>query len=236
MIWKQLNYRIIIPVFLLSIISIVSVYSALTYTSSSLGNLAVKQGIWYIVGWILVIFLMKYKNEYLYQRTWYLYIIGNILLLLLLFFADPINNSKCWFVIPGIGSFQPSEFMKIFLMLTLATMIHNFRNDYETPTWKQELFFLIKTFIIVLIPSILTFLQPDTGCVIMYLVIYASMIFVSGIRIRWFVLAGSLLGIAVGACLWLYFYKESTFIHLFGSSLYYRLERVFKWQRDLDCN
>lgn len=230
MIWKQLNYRIIIPVFLLSIISIVSVYSALTYTSSSLGNLAVKQGIWYIVGWILVIFLMKYKNEYLYQRTWYLYIIGNILLLLLLFFADPINNSKCWFVIPGIGSFQPSEFMKIFLMLTLATMIHNFRNDYETPTWKQELFFLIKTFIIVLIPSILTFLQPDTGCVIMYLVIYASMIFVSGIRIRWFVLAGSLLGIAVGACLWLYFYKESTFIHLFGSSLYYRLERVFKWQ------
>ena len=65
MIWKQLNYRIIIPVFLLSIISIVSVYSALTYTSSSLGNLAVKQGIWYIVGWILVIFLMKYKNEYL---------------------------------------------------------------------------------------------------------------------------------------------------------------------------
>ena len=230
MIWKQLNYRIIIPVVLLSIISIVSVYSALTYTSSSLGNLAVKQGIWYIVGWILVIFLMKYKNEYLYQRTWYLYIIGNILLLLLLFFADPINNSKCWFVIPGIGSFQPSEFMKIFLMLTLATMIHNFRNDYETPTWKQELFFLIKTFIIVLIPSILTFLQPDTGCVIMYLVIYASMIFVSGIRIRWFVLAGSLLGIAVGACLWLYFYKESTFIHLFGSSLYYRLERVFKWQ------
>ena len=230
MIWKQLNYRIIIPVFLLSIISIVSVYSALTYTSSSLGNLAVKQGIWYIVGWILVIFLMKYKNEYLYQRTWYLYIIGNILLLLLLFFADPINNSKCWFVIPGIGSFQPSEFMKIFLMLTLATMIHNFRNDYETPTWKQELFFLIKTFIIVLIPSILTFLQPDTGCVIMYLVIYASMIFVSGIHIRWFILAGSLLGIAVGACLWLYFYKESTFIHLFGSSLYYRLERVFKWQ------
>ncbi len=230
MIWKQLNYQIIIPVVLLSIISIVSVYSALAYTSSSLGNLAVKQGIWYIVGWILVIFLMKYKNEYLYQRTWYLYIIGNILLLLLLFFADPINNSKCWFVIPGIGSFQPSEFMKIFLMLALATMIHNFRNDYETPTWKQELFFLIKSFVIVLIPSVLTFLQPDTGCVIMYLVIYASMIFVSGIRIRWFVLAGSLLGIAVGASLWLYFYKESTFIHLFGSSLYYRLERVFKWQ------
>ena len=88
------------------------------------------------------------------------------MLVLLLFFAEPINNSRCWFVLPGIGSIQPSEFMKIFLMLTLATMIHNFRSDYDNPTWMEEFIFLIKTFIIVLIPSVLTFLQPDTGVVI----------------------------------------------------------------------
>ncbi len=227
----KINYNILIPVFLLSIISVISIYSALTYTSPSLGNLAFKQAIWYIVGWIFVIFLVRLKNEYLFQHTWNLYIIGNILLLLLLFFGTPINNSRCWFTIPGIGSFQPSEFMKVFLMLTLATMIHNFRSDYDNPTLMEEFAFLVKSFVIVLIPSILTFLQPDTGAVLIYLIIYFSMMFVSGIRMRWFI--GGTLGVVllVGGILWIYFYQENTFIQIFGTSFYYRLERLINWSQ-----
>ena len=185
---------------------------------------------WYGIGWILVIILIKLKNEYLYRHTWILYIIGNVLLLGLLLFATPINNSRCWYVIPGIGSIQPSEFMKIFLMLILATMIHNFRNDYDNPTMKEEFQFILKTFIIVLIPSILTFLQPDTGCVFMYLVIYISMMFVSGIRLRWFSIAFLIIFCLLGSVFLLYFFKEDLFIKIFGSSFYYRLERVFNWQ------
>ena len=226
----KVNYKILIPIILLSIISIITINSALTYTSPSLGNLALKQGIWYLIGWILVGLLLKYKNEYLYNLSKYLYIIGNILLLLLLFFGTPINNSRCWFTIPGIGSFQPSEFMKIFIMLILATMIHNFRSDYKNPTIKEEFIFILKTLGIVLIPSILTFLQPDTGAVLIYLIIYFSMMFVSGIRLRWFVGAGSLLVILIIGILGLYFYKENLFIKLFGTSIYYRLDRIFNWQ------
>ena len=173
---------------------------------------------------------MKLKNEYLYQHTWILYIFGNLLLLGLLLFAKPINNSKCWFTIPGIGSIQPSEFMKIFLMLSLATMIHNFRSDYDDPTIKEEFIFILKTFIIVLIPSVLTFLQPDTGCVLMYLVIYLSMMFTSGIRLRWFLIGFLIIFILLGSFSILYFFKENLFIKIFGSSIYYRLERVFNWQ------
>ena len=225
----KINYKILIPIILLSIISIITINSALTYTSSSLGNLALKQALWYGVGWILVIILIKLKNEYLYQHTWYLYVFGNILLLLLLFFGTPINNSKCWFVLPGIGSIQPSEFMKIFIMLSLATMIHDFRNEYKNPDLKDEFIFLLKSFGIVLIPSILTFLQPDTGAVLIYMIIYFSMMFVSGIRIRWFIGAILFLVLIVGGILFLYFYKEDLFIKLFGTSIYYRLERLFNW-------
>ena len=226
----RINYKILVPIILLSIISIITINSALTYTSPSLGNLALKQGIWYLIGWILVGLLLKYKNEYLYDLSKYLYIIGNILLLLLLFFGTPINNSRCWFTIPGIGSFQPSEFMKIFIMLILATMIHNFRSDYKNPTIKEEFIFILKTLVIVFIPSILTFLQPDTGAVLIYLIIYFSMMFVSGIRLRWFVGAGSLLVIFILSILGLYFYKENLFIKIFGTSIYYRLDRIFNWQ------
>ena len=226
----KINYKILIPIILLSIISIITIYSALTYTSPNLGNLALKQAIWYIIGWVLVIVLSKYKNEYLYNLSWTLYIVGNILLLLLLFFGTPINNSRCWFTIPGIGSFQPSEFMKIFIMLVLATMIHDFRSDYKNPTIKEEFEFILKTLGIVLIPSILTFMQPDTGAVLIYLVIYFSMMFISGIRLRWFIGAASLLIVIVGIILGLYFFKENIFIKIFGTSIYYRLDRIFNWQ------
>ncbi|MDD6264166.1 MAG: FtsW/RodA/SpoVE family cell cycle protein [bacterium] len=226
----KINFKIVIPILLMAIVSIITIYSALTYTSKSLGNLALKQAIWYIVGFILVFILLRLKNEYLYRHAWVLYIIGNVLLLWLLLFATPINNSKCWLVIPGIGSIQPSEFMKVFIMLALATMIHNFRSDYKNPSVKDEFIFILKTLLVVLVPSVLTFLQPDTGAVIIYLIIYLVMMFTSGIRIRWFVIAFLILFCILGTTLWLYFFKEDIFIKMFGSSIYYRLERLFDWQ------
>ena len=56
-------------------------------------------------------------------------------------------------------------------MLFLGVMIYNFRKDNDSPTILEEFIFILKTFVMVLIPSILTFLQPDTGAVIIYLVI-----------------------------------------------------------------
>ena len=226
----KINFKIVIPILLMAIVSIITIYSALTYTSKSLGNLALKQAIWYIVGFILVFILLRLKNEYLYRHAWFLYILGNLVLLWLLLFATPINNSKCWLVIPGIGSIQPSEFMKVFIMLALATMIHNFRSDYKNPSIKEEFIFILKTLLVVLVPSVLTFLQPDTGAVIIYLIIYLVMMFTSGIRIRWFVIAFVILFCILGTTLWLYFFKEDIFIKMFGSSIYYRLERLFDWQ------
>ena len=226
----KINYKILIPIILLSIISITTIYSAMTYTSSSLGNLVLKQTFWYIIGWILVIILVKLKNEQIYHYTWFLYIFGIILLVGLLLFAPEINNSKCWFVIPGIGNIQPSEFMKIFVMLALATTTHNFRIDHDEPTMMDEFIYILKTFIIVLIPSVLTFLQPDTGAVIIYLVIYISMLFVSGIRFRWFIIGFILLAIICSGFLMIYFFKENLFINIFGTSIYYRLDRIFNWQ------
>ena len=227
---KRLNKRILIPICFMAIISIVTIYSALTYTSSELGNLALKQGLWYFIGAILVAFLIHMKNEYLYRHTVFLYILGNILLVGLLLFAEPVNNSKCWFTIPGIGSIQPSEFMKIFIMLMLATMIHNFRSDYKNPSLKQEFIFILKTLVIVLIPSVLTFLQPDTGAVIIYLIIYFCMMFASGIRIRWFLIGFGILLLIIGTVFGIYFFEQDLFIQLFGTDLFYRFERIFNWQ------
>ena len=227
---NKIDFSILGFVLMLFLISVININSALTYLPKDVGNLALKQIIWYLAGFILILIIFKVKNEYLYRNAWFFYILCNLLLLCLLLFAPAINNSKCWFIIPKIGSFQPSEFTKISLMLVLGSMINNFRLDYEEPSIKEEFIFLIKTFIVVLIPSILTFLEPDTGAVIIYFIIYIAMLFASGIRLRWFAIIGSIALLTAGLVLGCYFISEKLFVSIFGNNLYYRFERVFNWK------
>ena len=95
-------------------------------------------------------------------------------MLLLLIIGIPINNSKCWFIIPGVGSIQPSEFMKIAIMLLLGKSIYIYRRK-SIHNGFEEFLLIAKGIMIVALPSVLTFLQPDTGAVIIYLVIFAFM-------------------------------------------------------------
>ena len=60
---KKLNLSILIPICLLAIISIITIYSAQAFIPKTNGNLALKQSIWYLVGSILVVILVKLKNE-----------------------------------------------------------------------------------------------------------------------------------------------------------------------------
>lgn len=227
---NKLDFSVLIPIIIFAIISIITISSASTYISQSMGNLVLKQSIWYLIGIVFVLIILHFKNDYFYRQSFVLYIICCLLLFLLLFFGTPINNSRCWFTIPGIGSFQPSEFMKISLMLVLAVMINNFRSKYNSPSIKNEAFFIFKTLLIVLIPSLLTFMQPDTGAVIMYLVIYFGMMFTSGIRLRWFIICIIIGIILLGSIMAIYFLEGDLFIKLFGTNLFYRLERIFSWQ------
>ena len=227
---KAFDLNILIPILIFFMISLLCIKSASIYTSSSLGNLVIKQTIWYLVGIIIVIGIVKLENKNIYKYGVIIYITGNLLLLFLLFFAAPINGSKCWFTIPKIGSFQPSEFMKISLMLLLSIIIEKHHIKHKSPTLKDDFVLLTKTFLVTLIPSILTFLEPDTGAVIMYFIIYFAMIITSNIRLRWFVILGILTLGLIGSTTYIYYFKSKTFINLFGTKMFYRIDRIFEWK------
>jgi rod shape determining protein RodA len=61
--------------------------------------------------------------------------------------------------------------MKIILIITLGKVINDHNKIILHPTIKDEFILLLKIGIIVGIPSLLTFLQPDTGVVLIYLLI-----------------------------------------------------------------
>lgn len=227
----KLNKSLIICVFIFMIISIVTIYSAMTYLPDYLGNLAFKQFLWYLVGFLMIIIVNKISVKNIYHFNWYIYITSILLLAILLVIGEPINGSKCWFTIPKIGSIQPSEFAKISLILTVSIITENWAKKIKkAPALKEEIILLAKIFIIWLIPSFLTFLEPDTGAVFIYSIIVITILFVSPLRKRWFILAMILIGIGLGSFLFLYFLKKDIFVNIFGTELFYRIDRLLDWK------
>jgi rod shape determining protein RodA len=226
----RVEYSIIIPLIMLSIISLISIYGASNITQSTVGNVLLKQFMWYILGFGIAYLIMFIGIDYIIKYAWHLYIIGIISLILLFFIGSEVNNARCWFSIEGFGTIQPSEFMKIALIIVLSKTISEFNSKNTNPSLKDEFHLLLRIFLIIFLPCALTFMQPDTGAVIMYLTITIAILFTSGIRYRWFIITGSIALIMLILFFGLYFIKSDTFIKIFGTDFFYRIDRLLDWK------
>lgn len=209
------------------IISTITLYSAsLVYIKD---QILTKQIIWYLTSFLLIYILSKINLNKLFKHTWVIYIIANLLLLLLLIFGKEINGSKCWFIIPGIGSIQPSEFMKIILIITNANIFIWFNKTHPKRSLKDDLKLIFIIFTVTLLPSILTFLEPDTGMVIIYFIISIIMLFIIGIKKRIFITLGIIILTSIISFLYFYFNFQEQFINIFGTNFFYRIDRLLDW-------
>ena len=220
---KKKNSFIYIFLIIFFIISITTIYSAQGILANSYKNLYIKQIIWYLIGFIIMFLIKKIGKAYFYKIVFFFYIILNILLLGLLFFGKYVNGARCWYNIFGFG-FQPSEFMKIVLIILNSLIVNNYNKNPQ-----NDFSLIIKLFIITLIPSILTFLEPDTGNVIIYLIIMISYLFIAKIDYKWYVYFFLIILFIILSLIILYYYFNSIFIKIFGSfSL--RLNRILSWK------
>ena len=226
----KVDKGVLIPMILFAIISVITIYSAQSLLGSDMQDLALKQVIWYVIGFALAYFIMFIGNDFIYRNIWILYGIGVLSLFGLFFFGTSINDAKCWYTLPwNLGTIQPSEFMKIILIMTLGSMIQKFNENFDNPSVMEEFKFLIKVGIVVGIPSILTFLQPDTGVVLIYLLITVVMLFISGIRYRWFALLFGICAFVIAIILGIYFMNQDLFVKIFGTSFFLRVDRLLDW-------
>src|SRR3982751_4383481 len=118
------------------------------------------------------------------------YIFGLVLLVVVLIpgIGMKINGQRCWIKLPALGQFQPSEFVKIPVVLMLARYFGRPRQGNLTV--KETLI----GFLILALPVGLILLEPDTGQAITYMPLLAVVLFLSSIRM-WIVIAALLLTI-----------------------------------------
>jgi rod shape determining protein RodA len=114
------------------------------------------------------------------------FVVGLVLLALVVTpLGVEVNGQKAWLKLPLIGQFQPSEFMKIPTVLMLAKY---FGARKSGPLTLRE---TIIGGLIFAAPLGLILLEPDAGQAITYFPIFAAVLFLSGIKVR-YVVAGIL--------------------------------------------
>ena len=77
----NLDKTLILYVSIFAIISLISIYSASMYLSKTLGNLVLKQAMWYAVGIIFIFIIYKLKISFFIKISPYIYLFNVILLL-----------------------------------------------------------------------------------------------------------------------------------------------------------
>lgn len=188
-------------------ISVIAIYAAGQFGQYGT-NAWTRQIIYYMVGVICIVAINYFDLEQLEKLSLYIFI-GGILLLLLLKvapakigshdFAPIKNGAKSWFVIPGVGTLQPSEFMKIGLIMMLASVIGK-----STPrgkrTLEDDIILLLKIAGVAAVPVGLIFLQ-DAGTAAVCMFIVVVMVFLSGINWKLISLIGSVVVLLVASVL-----------------------------------
>ena len=138
--------------------------------------LYIKQMQWIAIGLIFMIvaFLLDYRviNQYVY----FLYGGSLLLLLLVSLYGYTTHGSQRWFVLGGF-SFQPSEIVKLTLILSLARYFNDHRAN-SGYTLKD----LFVPFLIMLLPFLFVLRQPDLGTALMLFLIFFSLVLFVGIR------------------------------------------------------
>jgi len=111
------------------------------------------------------------------------YVFGLLLLVIVLIpgIGLRINGQRAWIRVPGIGQFQPSEFVKVTTAMMLARYFG--RHRVRTLNLKE----LAVGALILALPIFLILLEHDVGSVLTYLPILAIVIFLSAIKIRYVV-------------------------------------------------
>ena len=181
-IFKNFDFTLMFTPIFLAAFGIVMIYSASMVSAVVEGLESTyylhRQLQWFVLGLIAFIFcsIIPYKA---YQKLIKIIIIGCILLLVgVLLFGDTANNATRAIDIGPI-SVQPSEFVKLALILYLAS-VYSKKQAYINDFSKGVLPPLILTgFILALI-----LLQPDIGTTAIIFLIACSIIFSSGIRFK----------------------------------------------------
>jgi rod shape determining protein RodA len=176
---QNFDWLLLAMILLIAGIGIVNLYSAgFNHTPGGVTAVYLKQSYWLLVGLFILFLTLTIDYRHLERLAYPLYILSIILLLAVMVGGKTVSGSKRWLG-AGFLTFQPSELVKIAIILVLARHFHRLAPE-------GSLYFkdIIYPLVLIVIPAALIAKQPDLGSAILVTMVGVSMILLVGVHWR----------------------------------------------------
>ncbi len=184
----RIDYLLVAAVVATALIGVLMIYSGGFDPIDKLNSgMYKKQILWLIIGFVLMIAITFISYQQLGYYSIYIYAVTLVLLMIPTFLGSPVRNTRAWLNF-GLFSIQPSEFMKIALVIILAKYLELRERDMSR--FREIMIPMLLT----LIPVAIIMKQPDFGTAVTFFPILFVMLFVGGADVAYLM---SIISIAV---------------------------------------
>lgn len=174
--YRDFDWTLLAFVVALSVISVLEIYSATMHTKFV--NFDQKQVLWLAGGFASMFILSLIDYHILLEIAVWAYGICVASLVAVLVVGTKVLGARRWIHLPGGIHFQPSEWVKLVLIVVLARYFTNLGG--RDLTWKD----IFKAMALVGVPMLLVLKQPDLGTALTYSPVLLCGLFLGGIRFR----------------------------------------------------
>ncbi len=172
--FENIDWILIALLLFNSVLGVIFIYSSSHYLAD---NYYIRQMLWIVLSFLVLMVLLSVDYHTLVSYSFYLYGIGVVVLAGILMFGKATAGAKSWIKMPFF-QIQPSEIVKIFVILALAHFFSQIKKQYLS---------LAKCLLsggAVLLPIILIALQPDLGTALSYLPLFLAALILAGLNKR----------------------------------------------------
>lgn len=174
---NQIDLASFLLILLLTATGLVAIYSATSFVGAETNmQYFWKQMLGIFGGLCMFFMLFSVRKSFLLSYAEIIYAIG-IILVIIPFILSMVTSGTSRWINLGAFQIQPSEYMKFILIIMLAKVFSESRSS------PFQVSYILYPFGIFLLPAILVFLQPDLGTTLIYITIFAAMLFASGYKL-----------------------------------------------------
>lgn len=173
--WRYFDPLMLIVTCVLMTFGVVAVWSAMGSERLTLSNEGVRQALFAGIGLVVMLIVANMDYRFFGSLAWIIYIVAIVMLAAVLVIGVEIAGARRWFNL-GFTTVQPSEFGKVATLVTLAWFISS-----RGEAMRQFGNFVV-SLVIVSVPAVLVFREPDLGTTSVYFVIWGAMMLVTQTR------------------------------------------------------
>lgn len=174
--FRDFDWVLLTFVLIICSLGVLEIYST-TYNTKFAGA-HIRQIYWIMAGLAVMLAVSLINYQVLLENAHWFYIASVVSLLVVTFLGKKYLGARRWIQLPGGQHFQPSEWVKLVLILMLAKY---FSGEGEREASLSD---IVKAGVIAGIPMLLVLKQPDLGTALTYVPVALMALFLGGMQFR----------------------------------------------------